>query len=1110
MPKKKVDGRVRTLIENGIKTGTRSLFVIVGDRGKDQVVNLHYMLSKLRVKARPPVLWCYNKELGFSTHKQKRMRQIKKMQQRGVYDSESEDPFQLFVTATKVRWCYYKDSAKVLGQTFGCCVLQDFEAITPNILCRTIETVEGGGIVVMLLKSMTSLRQLYAMTMDVHSRFRTEAHADVVPRFNERFLLSLADCSAALVLDDELNVLPLSKHASSIVPLPAASESSAAAAAFAGDDGEDAELGVVASEAERAARLQELKASLEGTDVVGALAGCTRTVDQARALLTCAEAISEKQLSSTVAVTAGRGRGKSAAMGLSIAAAVGFGYANIFVTAPHPDNLRTVFEFVVRGLKALAFTEHADFEVVASTNPAFNQAPVRVTVNRGHRQTIQYVQPSDATPAALAQAELLVIDEAAAIPLPQVRAMLGPFLVFLSSTTNGYEGTGRSLSLKLVKQLRQQAGSSRGSSASAAAAGSAGVGARSLREVSLEEPIRYAPGDGVESWLYSLLCLNATEAPPLRGALASPSECELFEVDRDALFSYHALAEGFLHQVMALFVSSHYKNSPNDLQMLADSPSQRIFVLLGPVDAGSSALPDVLCAVQISLEGRISSRAARHGLKRGVRSAGDLIPWTLSQQYQDDQLPSLSGARVVRIATHPSAQRMGYGSRAVTLLTDYFSGRVVPLSAPEASDETAAPGRPGGAAAAGSSAGKSGIRSEALAPRTALPPLLVALPDRAPEHLHWLGVSFGLTQDLFGFWHRAGYNPLYVRHTANDLTGEHTCIMLQPLTPELSDATRDALLEADRPLPEAGWCNAFSVDFSRRFASLAATSFRGFPASLVLAVLEAAVDAAADGAEGGPFGPLGPAEAASIFLPHDLARVEAYARSLVDFHLILDLMPALARLVFLRRLPSVRFARLQLAVLVALGLQGKTVDDVASELGAPVASLLALFNKAVRKASAALNLAAAGEEPGDKSAGGSSVAAAAADKAGAAGAPVLPSRVRVVAGRSSSSSSAVPGARAGSGSDSDSDSDGDAQARPSKRAHASSSEAAAEVLRDPELARFAVKGSEEAWKKATAGMTVPKDLSIAVEARSAAGPGSAGKDKKKGKKSRAKKRSRPE
>jgi N-acetyltransferase 10 len=53
----------------------------------------------------------------------------------------------------------------VLGQTFGMLVLQDYEAITPNLLARTIETVEGGGIVVLLLKTMTSLKQLYTMSM---------------------------------------------------------------------------------------------------------------------------------------------------------------------------------------------------------------------------------------------------------------------------------------------------------------------------------------------------------------------------------------------------------------------------------------------------------------------------------------------------------------------------------------------------------------------------------------------------------------------------------------------------------------------------------------------------------------------------------------------------------------------------------------------------------------------------------------------------------------------------------------------------------------------------------------------------------------------------------
>lgn len=176
MPRKKVDARVRILIENAIKSKTRSFFVVVGDRGKDQVANLHYILSKAAVKARPQVLWCYNKDLGFSTHRQKRMKQIKKLQARGLYESDKDDPFDLFISSTNIRWCYYKETHKVLGNTYGMCVLQDFEALTPNLLCRTIETVEGGGIVVLLLHTMTSLRQLYTLAMDVHARFRTEAH----------------------------------------------------------------------------------------------------------------------------------------------------------------------------------------------------------------------------------------------------------------------------------------------------------------------------------------------------------------------------------------------------------------------------------------------------------------------------------------------------------------------------------------------------------------------------------------------------------------------------------------------------------------------------------------------------------------------------------------------------------------------------------------------------------------------------------------------------------------------------------------------------------------------------------------------------------------------
>lgn len=48
----------------------------------------------------------------------------------------------------------------------------------------------------------------------------------------------------------------------------------------------------------------------------------------------------------------------------------------------------------------------------------------------------QYIQPGDAH--KLEQAELVVIDEAAAIPLPLVKKLLAPCLVFMASTINGY------------------------------------------------------------------------------------------------------------------------------------------------------------------------------------------------------------------------------------------------------------------------------------------------------------------------------------------------------------------------------------------------------------------------------------------------------------------------------------------------------------------------------------------------------------------------------------------------------------------------------------------------------------------------------------------------
>ena len=79
---------------------------------------------------------------------------------------------------------------------------------------------------------------------------------------------------------------------------------------------------------------------------------------------------------------------------------------------------------------------------------------------------------------------------------------------------------------------------------------------------------------------------------------------------------------------------------------------------VGPVDEKTSTLPDILSVMQVALEGEISKQSVMASLSRGERASGDLIPWLVAQQFQDNNFASLSGGRIVRIATHPSLQRV--------------------------------------------------------------------------------------------------------------------------------------------------------------------------------------------------------------------------------------------------------------------------------------------------------------------------------------------------------------------------------------------------------------------------------------------------------------------
>ncbi|VUZ41498.1 unnamed protein product [Hymenolepis diminuta] len=342
---------------------------------------------------------------------------------------------------------------------------------------------------------------------------------------------------------------------------------------------------------------------------------------------------------------------------------------------------------------------------------------------------------------------------------------------------------------------------------------------RLLYEISLKEAIRYANGDPVEAWLNNLLCLDCGEklTSTLKdntgGIAPAPDLCQLYYVNRDTLFAFHDSTEKFLQRLMALYVSSHYKNSPNDLQLLSDAPAHHIFCLLAPYDPNSGRVPEILCVIQVCLEGKINRDIVMRGLSRGLKPSGDLIPWTISQQFCESNFGELSGARIVRIATHPDYQSLGYGTRAIQLLHKYYLGQI-PLNIPvgvkvpkptaskaadsssesdsdeegaghseeeeieeipdnlsdNSDEEEIATPPPKKSKRADKSreeenSSKSKLLTEKVERRSSLPPLLSRLSEREPEKLNYIGVSFGATPKLLRFWKKVGYLPVYLRQT---------------------------------------------------------------------------------------------------------------------------------------------------------------------------------------------------------------------------------------------------------------------------------------------------------------------------------------------------------
>lgn len=162
---------------------------------------------------------------------------------------------------------------------------------------------------------------------------------------------------------------------------------------------------------------------------------------------------------------------------------------------------------------------------------------------------------------------------------------------------------------------------------------------------------------------------------------------------------------------------------------------------------------------------------------------------------------------------------MGYGKRALKQLRNYYEGNFTSLSNDLEDDDL-----DNGIQTIDDE--DVGLLKEVIEPRKKVPTLLKRLSERRPEHLDYLGTSFGLTNDLLRFWKSQKFVPVYLSQKENDLTGEHSCIMLSPISTSLEK------------VESSDWLKEYFIDFRRRILKLLGKAFSKFNTGMSLSLLD--------------------------------------------------------------------------------------------------------------------------------------------------------------------------------------------------------------------------------------------------------------------------------
>ncbi|RLI86595.1 MAG: tRNA(Met) cytidine acetyltransferase [Archaeoglobales archaeon] len=151
----------------------------------------------------------------------------------------------------------------------------------------------------------------------------------------------------------------------------------------------------------------------------------------------------------------------------------------------------------------------------------------------------------------------------------------------------------------------------------------------------------------------------------------------------------------------------------------------------------------VVCSLHVAIEGNMDDETIKK-ISHGYKPKGQIIPDLMLKHYWDYEFPKFVGLRIVRIATHPSVMRMGIGSYALRRVIDWARDR----------------------------------------------------------DMDWVGSGFGVSPELLRFWLKNDFTPVHITPQRNEVSGEHTVIVLKPLKMHVEEKVENINVDFVRRLIE--------------------------------------------------------------------------------------------------------------------------------------------------------------------------------------------------------------------------------------------------------------------------------------------------------------------